>query len=321
MVQDTKKFNCSCQIKIKEFYKFPSFKITEDTKWRRVQASKCIKDALSRNEIVGKRMFSIYFPSKSSHTGHFTGDAAGISQPIDQRLKDEIFASAGLIKNVDEMRRRLEIIVTKEIFQNNVCPIRSNKRFFPSNKIIRNYMLDAIQKKRHSNIDQECLMKKIDQWKVQNPRQKFFFQPKGKAIKYETDINEIETVKDDSDNDDDIEIVVETSGESFLFVYQSEEMQRLLKMYGNEITLLDATYKTTKYSLPLFFLVVKTNVDYQTVGTFVCKGESAVNIQKALSKIKEWNPNWNPTYLWLTVVQKRLMLLNFYIQIWIAIKL
>ena len=36
----------------------------------------------------------------------------------------------------------------------------------------------------------------------------------------------------------------------------------LIKRYGNEMILLDATYKTTRYVLPLFFMVVKTNVDY-----------------------------------------------------------
>ncbi|XP_065670162.1 uncharacterized protein LOC136088917 isoform X2 [Hydra vulgaris] len=73
MVQDTKKFNCSCQIKIKEIYQFPGFSITEDTKWRRVQSSKCFKDAKARNETVGKRIL-VFFPSENSHIGHFTGD-------------------------------------------------------------------------------------------------------------------------------------------------------------------------------------------------------------------------------------------------------
>ena len=39
-------------------------------------------------------------------------------------------------------------------------------------------------------------------------------------------------------------------------------MKRLLKTYGNEICLLDAIYKTTGCALPLFFMVVKSNVDY-----------------------------------------------------------
>ena len=39
-----------------------------------------------------------------------------------------------------------------------------------------------------------------------------------------------------------------------LFVYQEPWQKRLLARYGNELSLLDATYKTTRYELPLFFL-------------------------------------------------------------------
>ena len=37
-----------------------------------------------------------------------------------------------------------------------------------------------------------------------------------------------------------------------LFVYQSVEMKEMFHRYGNELMLLDATYKTTEYTLPLF---------------------------------------------------------------------
>jgi hypothetical protein len=37
-----------------------------------------------------------------------------------------------------------------------------------------------------------------------------------------------------------------------------------MQKYGHTL-LLDATHKTTKYALPVFFLAVKTNVDYQVV--------------------------------------------------------
>ena len=37
-----------------------------------------------------------------------------------------------------------------------------------------------------------------------------------------------------------------------LFVCQSFEMKEMFHRFGNELLLLDATYKTTKYTLPLF---------------------------------------------------------------------
>ena len=48
-----------------------------------------------------------------------------------------------------------------------------------------------------------------------------------------------------------------------MFVYQSRKMKRMYRRYAKQLVLLDATYKTTKYSLPLYFLVVQTDVNYQ----------------------------------------------------------
>ena len=104
-----------------------------------------------------------------------------------------------------------------------------------------------------------------------------------------------------NENDDDItsceDIVIESSpSDSLFFVCQIQWMKHLLQRYGNEICLLDATYKTTRYAISLFFLTVKTNVDYQVVRAFVCEGESTENILAALRILKSWNPDWNPLY-------------------------
>ena len=54
--------------------------------------------------------------------------------------------------------------------------------------------------------------------------------------------------------------------------------------------LLDATYKTTKYALPLFFVVIQTNVNFQVCCVIVLQEESSEMITKALTTFKEWNP-------------------------------
>ena len=88
----------------------------------------------------------------------------------------------------------------------------------------------------------------------------------------------------------------DTTQNTMLFVYQSKEQRELLLRYGEELALLDATYRTTKYVLPLFLLCVKTNVDYQPVATFVLENETRAAITEALRKIKEWNPEYKPTF-------------------------
>ena len=60
---------------------------------------------------------------------------------------------------------------------------------------------------------------------------------------------------------------------------------------------MDATYKTTRYDVPLFFVCVRTNVGYQTVAEFVVQRESEERILEAINILKEWDPSWNPPLL------------------------
>ena len=46
------------------------------------------------------------------------------------------------------------------------------------------------------------------------------------------------------------------------------------KIYGNDISLIDATYKTTKYELPLFSISVRTTVGYSPVAQFITQNET-----------------------------------------------
>ena len=91
-------------------------------------------------------------------------------------------------------------------------------------------------------------------------------------------------VSDDQENlQKAIDVYSEKSGDSFwfrkaklLYVDQTAQQRRLLERYGDDLVCLDATYKTSQYSLPLFFLVVKTNVDYQVS-------------QRAILQSKQWS--------------------------------
>ena len=76
--------------------------------------------------------------------------------------------------------------------------------------------------------------------------------------------------------------------------------------------MLDATYKTTRYNLPLFFVVVKTNVDYQIVGSFVVQSETTDAIFEALSVLKSGTKNGTPPVSWLTIRMKKCQQLGIY---------
>ena len=58
---------------------------------------------------------------------------------------------------------------------------------------------------------------------------------------------------------------------------------RVAKRAAITISLIDATYKTTRYKLALFFICVKTNVGYSVVAEFVVQSETSNNIYEALT--------------------------------------
>ena len=90
--------------------------------------------------------------------------------------------------------------------------------------------------------------------------------------------------EEDSDDDDDVQIKFDkvvntnTTNGKLLFVYQSPNMQRLYRRYGRSLIMLDATYSTTKYALPLVFMVVKTNVNYQVHHRLFYHGTHVIHV-------------------------------------------
>ncbi|XP_047122650.1 uncharacterized protein LOC124806093 [Hydra vulgaris] len=164
------------------------------------------------------------------------------------------------------MRRLLNITVN-EMFGKKNLPSKTNRRFYPRTDIIHSHMVKERLKQRYSNIDQDCLEIKIKEWKEADSSVNIYFRPKERGNSAE-----------------------------LLFVYQAFWQKKLLKKYGNEVLFLDATYKTTRYSLPLVFLVVKTNVHYQIVATFVRESETFESISEALVILKPWDEDLQLLY-------------------------
>ena len=86
------------------------------------------------------------------------------------------------------------------------------------------------------------------------------------------DNNSVDATKDSTEDKDEVKLVSGTET-SLLFVYQSDRQRHLLSRYDNELVFLDATYRKTWYVLPLFFFIVKTNIDYQIAATLVTENE------------------------------------------------
>ena len=59
-----------------------------------------------------------------------------------------------------------------------------------------------------------------------------------------------------------------------------------------------------------FFLVVKTNVNYQVAGSFVLQSETSHAITEALEVIKGWNNGWKPAYFMVDYSEEEMSAIN-----------
>ncbi|CAB4019209.1 Calcium-responsive transcription factor, partial [Paramuricea clavata] len=285
--QNTVKFDCPAQIRLSEVIIYPDYKISDDRERSRRDMSMKLKSDIAKGDKPAyERRIYIQLPKEDQHKDHAIGEVSGILQPIDKLLtkKIELLVGEG-VKTVDEMKRHLKSYVKNENWNGDVNITPQNEihmRYYPTDMDIINCMYRASVKFILSKIDQENLEKNIDVWRERYPEDCFFFRP-----------CTVSPENPASEGDGEVEADIT---QNLLFIHQTTWQKRLLARYGNEITLLDATYKTMRYELPLFFIVVKTNVNYLVVGSFIIQRETTASIEEALGILKCWNHSWEPKY-------------------------
>ena len=168
-----------------------------------------------------------------------------------------------------------------------------DRAYYPELQDIRNHINKAKRGIQLSVLDQENVALKVEQWKKESPTANYLFRPFNKSSS---------------------ESNAEVPEQSLLWVHQEVWQQDLLFRYGNTITMIDATYKTTKYDLPLFFVCVKTNHGYCVAAEFISQNECATAIQEPLEVLKTWNPQWQPEFLCVTTARQRLLPLKHHSQ-------
>lgn len=190
----------------------------------------------------------------------------------------------------------------------SILPHPQDPSYYPSSHVIQNHVHQALVCGKYSGFDQLQVEKKIDEWKLTDPNAKFFFRKSTEnniqqtVLKFEVKAEE-QGFPDTEDFEGNNTQEITSSQETFLFIHQNVQQQELLKRY-RDMVLLDATYRTTKYALPLFLLVVRTNVGYKPIAEFICENETTAAITEALNILKQWNQHWEPQYFMLDYSQQ-----------------
>ena len=102
-------------------------------------------------------------------------------------------------------------------------------------------------------------MLKIEQWRNTDPDSTHYFQPFINTSRMEESPSETAPPPENEKNSHDTDTYALKKHHTgccrqpLLWVHQTTWQKQLLARYGNTISLINATYKTTKYELALFF--------------------------------------------------------------------
>ena len=231
-------------------------------------------------------------PVQSDHQNHHQGIAAGLIEPLDPRVREHIksLVRTGTRRKTEIMSRTMDYVNSSNFFDGS-CRLR--RRFKPTSKMINNIIASVKLETKYSKFDQDNLKETLARGILNDGNFKYI--PKGSIPQVEELLEKLEASEDWEDLDD-ININVNTESVKLCFVYQSKEMGRLYRKYGCNLVLLDATHKICKYTIPLYLLVVQTNVNFQVVAVIVVEDESSELLTQALGIVQSWNPDVQPKY-------------------------
>ena len=280
-LQSSRKIGCKACV---EVILYPEFNISKSerdglTKWklRKLQEDRIhmIREDLQLNKPIKKvNKYFISIPGENLHSGHLTGTTGVFSQKLNPEVSLKIvdMVQSG-ITDVKEIKCSLKYYVNTSLCKKlGANPVPGDRAFYPLSDDIRNHVTKAKRAFQLSRYDQDNLRLKIEEWRKKNPQSSFFFRPYHETSEFKQTNEDCTTLT--------------KSEKKLLFVHQEDWQKELLVCYGNMVTLMDATYKTTKYSLPLFFVRVKTNVSYSVVAEFIIQSETSDDIFEALSVLK-----------------------------------
>ena len=307
-LQGSRKIGCNSHIVVKRCTLYQQYKTTDDelqqSSIRTLKEKKMnlLKDKLddSSAAVETKTMWFVSLPTKETHSGHPVGKGeAGFSQRMNEKVPAKIAEIvADGITDTPQVRSLLHRYVANELSK-IVQPDANDRAFFPLDTDIKNHIYMAKRSLQLSCLDQENAHLKIKQWQNLDTDSTHFFRPYVKKADHQEKQGPTEPVEEGIEKhyvgNDGIDVTVAitddgTYDQPLMWVHQTGWQKELLSRYGNTISLIDATYKTTRYELALFFICVKTNVGYSVVAEFVGQSETSNNINEALTKLKEWNP-------------------------------
>lgn len=190
------------------------------------------------------------------HTGHSPGSPVDmLSLPPDPRVRAIIEELVRDGYSYSQMVRCVPKYVKAMLLREDLpLDLMADTRFDPREDTIINIAQRYARARRMDQVDQLSVHAYVAKQQAKAGNNRWHFRPANKA-----------------------------RGERMLLVHQTEDQQRMLLMYGQNIVGMDATYKTSKWGFPLFMINVVTNHGRGfPVAMFVVQEEDQVAVAEAL---------------------------------------
>ncbi|XP_066927022.1 uncharacterized protein [Clytia hemisphaerica] len=301
----TKKCGCPAQIVVRRIIKFPGFKLQkeQDTVRRRKTFSKTLKEKLKENskDVEMRNLFLGILPPVSRHCFH--ENIKCTVEPIDKEIILKIQELT--LKNIPthDVMKEIEIMVCDELFYMKLPPDRTRRRYFPSIRDVRNIMRNT---KEAAKILQSHIRELKDYFQTLLQKQGtvlyFNFDGDGLLLEQSADQKTDNDLKEGKTKPDNIQ--------EFVLFHQSPQQQYLLNRYGSIvfITEVQPTETGTRaLTVRLFLMLVRTNVDYQVVGTILMDRFNGNGLHEGLVKCREKNEAWMPRYFMVDLNEELLL--------------
>ena len=298
-LQGSRKMGCNAHIVCRQYILYPDYGIpkkeTQNKRKEREKKQESLKRlrkdlTLTPENIKTESKYHISLPTEEAH--HKTHPTRGphlmaqrVNPQISQRIMELV--QEGLT-NPQEVRKALNHYVRTVLCPDNP-PDPDDRAYFPANRDLKNHIYKAKRAFELSKFDQHNLAKHISEWKTSYPESRHYFRPYVSAPETQTEHPQNENDEAQTGQARDFE-------QTLMWVHQTSWQREMLSKYGNTMTLIDATYKTTLYDLALFFITVRTNVGYIVAAEFILQTETSEQIEEALNILKSWNPDWSPRY-------------------------
>ena len=256
LVQGSRKTGCHAHITIKKCIYYPDYQIepgSKNTRTYREGKLSDLKAAIQKgNTVATKTAYFVSLPTVEAHNGVSEEVATKIAELVGEGITD-----------IHEVGKFLRHYVMHDLFKDSP-PDPNDRAYFPIASDLRNHIYMAKKALQLSCLNQDNLRLKIEQWESTDPDSIHYFRPyllksdicASPSLPDEPAESAKQMSNDDTPPTDDSNCYEQ----NILWIHQSKWQQHLLERYGNTISLIDATYKTTKYDLALFFICVKTKL-------------------------------------------------------------